>query len=483
MIRRPPRSTLSSSSAASDVYKRQEHIRSDNIKFELQPSRLRISTNCGTTILDRELGFEADPAVPPDAVWAENSPFFAAQIVKKNSGQCVRQVFEGDTVWLRCLDEQAHTVKEEEDEVEVEVQIPPGSQASHVSNVVTSHGLISFQVQGWGRWSRQVQEHTYGNGGERDRFLDWSGATWHLVNDHDTCAIVFVLPKFNRSAGNDKSKQSHGARPLFIQDDDPFKLLGMVEARMWASVQDHFKKRDQLSQDANEHIKDFDKAKLLPGLYALQGADTHQALEPGDFNGSDRQLEIWQQVPSKPLSEWRQEARSQWNLEWTQSCGVSKPAPARPIKKTEKKESPKAQEQPELTRLQQRILDKQRLERDTQHPKLLYKTPVQPATCCSVSLQRYSWENCGNCIKISVPAEQVQHAQEAQAVLEAEFDGFLLTVKDGTTHFLFKVENLKHEIEPDRCTVRWRASSSRAIIKLVKSDPGQEWSHLSRGSA
>src|SRR5665648_1262920 len=39
MIRRPPRSTLSSSSAASDVYKRQEYIKSKLLERLVEPER------------------------------------------------------------------------------------------------------------------------------------------------------------------------------------------------------------------------------------------------------------------------------------------------------------------------------------------------------------------------------------------------------------------------------------------------------------
>src|SRR5665648_1102479 len=46
MIRRPPRSTLSSSSAASDVYKRQAVPVSSTARWSASGARIRISTFC-----------------------------------------------------------------------------------------------------------------------------------------------------------------------------------------------------------------------------------------------------------------------------------------------------------------------------------------------------------------------------------------------------------------------------------------------------
>lgn len=131
-----------------------EHIKTENVRFGLSPFSLKITTNCGVVIVDRELSFEADPDTPPDAVSSENSPFFAAQIVKKNLGEQITTVFKGDPIGLRCFDEVEHSVSEEstqfESDVEVNVRVPLGTQSQHVRDVVLASNQISFSLEGWG---------------------------------------------------------------------------------------------------------------------------------------------------------------------------------------------------------------------------------------------------------------------------------------------------------------------------------------------
>src|SRR5674536_396526 len=53
MIRRPPRSTLSSSSAASDVYKRQVHLSTRDVRLRRSRSGLRPELGRGVLVLEK----------------------------------------------------------------------------------------------------------------------------------------------------------------------------------------------------------------------------------------------------------------------------------------------------------------------------------------------------------------------------------------------------------------------------------------------
>eukprot|EP00656_Telonema_subtile_P008009 TRINITY_DN13767_c0_g1_i5.p1 TRINITY_DN13767_c0_g1~~TRINITY_DN13767_c0_g1_i5.p1 ORF type:complete len:701 (+),score=204.10 TRINITY_DN13767_c0_g1_i5:164-2266(+) len=437
-----------------------DHIQPENVRFQLEPFNLRIVTNCGTVILDRELSFEADPNIAPDVVYAEHSPFFAAQIVKKNLGQHLTRVFRGDTVGLRCFDQCEHKVSEEDiehqEDVEVNVRVPMGTQSHHITGVVMAHGHISFELEGWGTWSRHVQDYTYAKH-ERDRFVDWSGATWTMLNEGDNyCAVQFSLPRFHRRIGDkkDEKKQRRDPRPFFVEDDDPFKLFSMVEARMWTCVQDHYQERELLSKGAEEHLKDFEKAKLLKKLYMIKHIPEQQAIEEDSESVEERQVQLWQQLPTKPLRDWAAAERHKRDEAWAANHSPAQTQEARQASKAAKvaaraaereveaakKREKTAKPKPELTRLQQKLLEKaaQKKLEEENGPKLLYKRAVEHVPEKWATLSSYSWEDSGGTVKIFVSAD-VQDPGQTTVELKPDFDGFWVGIKDGQSNHCLHV--------------------------------------------
>jgi len=469
-----------------------------------------MTTKCGTAIVDRTLAFECDPSCSPDAVYAEHSPFFAAQIVKKNLGEHISCVFEGDTFMARCFDHVEHQVTGDDqdhlDETEVNVRLPYGTQSNHISNVVMDHNKVAFTLPGWGTWSRFVQGYTYLKE-ERDRYVDWSGATWTLAPEsEDHCVLQFSLPRHHTRLGDKKEQKKfrRNPRPFFIEDDDPFKLYGMVEARMYSCIEDHYKGRELLSKAAEEHIKDFETAKL--NLYMIKNTpeDAAPAEEDSESLDSDdetsvveRAVQLWQEPPTKPLADWVEQERRKRNEEWAQLHAPKATAEALKLAKQakqdkldaerkleqEKWEAENKKNPKELTRLQQRILEKKKKEAydAANAPPLLFKRKVEVQQEQWQTIDGYSWEDAGDTIHVFLSLSAVKTA--ASVELKAEYDSFWVGIKSDQGNFCLLVENLKHDIDEDASTVKWRSSSKRAIITLKKLDPTTTWGFLQKGSS
>lgn len=199
--------------------------------------------------------------------------------------------------------------------------------------------------------------------------------------------------------------------------------------------------------------------------------------------------------------------------------------------------------EPGLTRLQQRIIEKQKQKEreEANGPQLLFKKSTEPAAepwvtlsqwvcrhrLCSTPLLiwimcRYAWEDAGKKIHIYLTVDDIENPQEVHHTLQVfepylwgsvqaavslrpEFDSFWFGIQDGKHKFALqvvcryyclycdlsvnghswacgcKVENLKHDIIEDKCTVKWKPSSKRATITLTKDDSSQEWRSLCKG--
>jgi len=479
-----------------------DHISEDKVRFSKEGDTfsLKIETNCGTVIVDRQLSFEADPDTPPDVVYAEHSPFFAAQIVKKNLGEHITEVFVGDTFGARCFDQKEHEVssesREHQDDVEVNVQVPVGTNARHIQDVVMAHNNVSFRLDGWGSWNRHVQDYTYVNA-ERDRYVDWAGANWTMLEDGDGySAVQFSLPRHHTRIGDKKEEKKHrrNPRPFFIEDDDPFKLYGMVEARMYGCVEDHYRKRALLSKDAEEHLKEFEKAKL--NLLMIKSVPENEPEEvDSDDVSEERTIQLWKQPPIKPMEEWLADSRARLQEEWATNFAPNATQSARDAAKQERAAQKaseqaaaaakvkKAKPKQELTRLQQKILEKQKQKKldEANAPPLLFKRKVEVQEKWD-TINGYSWEDAGKNVKISVSMDVIEDPDSVEVELKPEFDSFWLGIKTGSRNYCLQIENLSHDINEDVCTVKWRPSSKRAIITLRKDDTDERWGHLQKGS-
>ena len=218
------------------------------LHFEFNAGSILIQPEDSLAVVDRVLANPVDTRYPIEVMQTEDKRFVMFEIRKAKIGEEWKKVFEGDPDYARCLT-QAYEIKESNDEVTIEFELPFWIESDDIGVNITSKG-IQVKVAGEFDIAREFwRKRPKSEGDEPWQAIDISESTWSLDDatereSGDPCkALMIVLAKpkpdeqemqykrgvrtDNRNVHSDDERQ--GVR-FFVDDNDTYALEPMLEA-------------------------------------------------------------------------------------------------------------------------------------------------------------------------------------------------------------------------------------------------------------